>query len=485
VKRGLRLLFKDSLIYGLAGAANRLVKILLVPVVAKAFPAAVFGAFDTVSLYVYMLAVAGILGVNSAVIILATRGGAQASAGAMRVPASTGLRITAIVSLALTMLVIAAPGPWSSVLLGDSRYATPILWAAASVPFSALLLYALSLLQWSFRRAWYVAVALGSALVTIALSYVVAFHTDYGLTGLFAANLIGQAGGAIVALYAARDMLGGGWDRALARQMLAVGLPFAIIAIASNLVPSVDRLFLVQAHSLADAGIYGMGQKIAALSTLVLTGFQAAWGPFAFAQRDAPGKPELFGRVFLLTCTAAAWLAVVLVCAAPEIARLVATAAYSRAAIFVGPLALSAGLGAVFLVVAIGSVLEGRSLNNLTAYLFGLGVTVAINFALLRSDAPPLGIAWANCAGQAAAVVLMAVLSQRVHPVPYPFVRGAAVLLGGGALAITVGSGLAEASLLQLAAVIAAVSLGFVAWTWVAVLDQPLRARVLARLGAG
>ena len=71
--RALRLLFRDSAVYGLAGAANRFVKVLLVPVIAKAFPAEVYGAYDSASVAVYALAIAGIMGLHSSVIILATR----------------------------------------------------------------------------------------------------------------------------------------------------------------------------------------------------------------------------------------------------------------------------------------------------------------------------------------------------------------------------------------------------------------------------
>ncbi|HEU4829371.1 MAG TPA: oligosaccharide flippase family protein [Gemmatimonadales bacterium] len=484
MRRALGFLLRDSLVYGVAGAANRFVKILLLPVVARAFPTEAFGAFDAVGVYVYILAVAGILGLNSAVVIVATRGGATATPEIMRGPAAMSLRMTVAVSLLLSAVFLLAPGWWSAQLLGTRDYASAISWGAASVPFSAVLIYLLSLLQWGFRRTWYVTVALGSALLTIVLSYLVAFHSTLGLNGLFAANLVGQAAGAAVAGYACRDMLRGTWDSRRARELLAIGLPFAVIALASNLVPSVDRIFLVQSHSLADAGIYGLGQKIAALSSLILAGFQAAWGPFAFSQRSAPGKPGLFGRVFLLVCSLAAYLAVVLAVSAPFIARIIATEEYASAAIFVGPLALSAGLGAVFFVVAIGSVLEGKSLHNLVAYGAGLGATVLLNLLLAQMQAPPIGIAWANFAGQAIAVVCMTALAQRVHPVPYPMVPGAVVLLAAIPLCMLGAQAGGPLTTLQLAGVVAAITIAFFAWLWLAVLDSRDRRRVLQIIAA-
>ena len=92
MRRQLGFLLRDSFVYGLAGAVHRFVKVLLVPVVARAFPVEIFGAFDAAGVYVYALAVLGVLGLNSAVIIFATRGVSRADPGAMRQAASTVAR---------------------------------------------------------------------------------------------------------------------------------------------------------------------------------------------------------------------------------------------------------------------------------------------------------------------------------------------------------------------------------------------------------
>ena len=483
MKRQLGLLFRDSAVYGVAGALNRFAKLLVVPLVAKTFPAAIFGAYDTATVAIYALASLCILGLHSSVVIIATRGGGSASRETMQRPASTGLRVTAAVSLVLAVLLIVAREEFAVVLLGDTRYAGALAWAAASIPFSSLLLYALALLQWSFRRAWYVGVALGSALLTILLTYIAAFHTDHGLTGLFVANLAGQAVGAVLALWAARDLITGQWSRDIARDMLRIGFPFALVGMGSTFLPLIDRFFLVQYHSLDEAGLYGLGQKIAVLSMLVLAGFQSAWGPFAFAQRDQAAKGRLFARIFLLVCGTVAFVAIMLVLFAPAIARLAATSAYSASAIFVGPLALSYGLNAVFFVVAIGSVLEGRSLHNLTAYMSGMAVMVGANVVLAAVAAPPVAIAWANCGGKVVAAVIVAILSQRVHPVPYPFMKGLAVLLAGAAVVALLGGTIQGLGPAAVAGLGLGLTAAFAAWCWYGLLGPPERRLLAARIG--
>jgi O-antigen/teichoic acid export membrane protein len=148
----------------------------------------------------------------------------------------------------------------------------------------------------------------------------------------------------------------------------------------------------------------------------------------------------VYGRVLLLVAAIGVLMSTLLSLAAPRLAVLAASRSYGGAEVFVPPLALSATLGAVYFVVCIGAFLEGKSLFNLLAYLSGIGVTVIANLVLVGLGAPAVGIAWANCGGQAAAVVCMAILSQRVHPIPFPFARTAVLLAGGGLVAVAGGA---------------------------------------------
>lgn len=394
-------------------------------------PAAEFGVFDSAGIYSFAAAIAAVIGLDSAVVLLARRAGT--SAASSRAVAGTALLAVIAAGTAVAALGIAAPALWSTLLFGTGAYAPVVIWGALSVPFAATLMYLLGLLKWEFRRGWFLASSLGSAVASVGLTYFVALHTDLGLPGLVAATAAGQAAGALVAFWGARDLVAAEWDAASARRLAALGLPFALIGVASAIAPSVDRLFLAHAHSLTDTAVYAVGQRIAMLQVLVLGGFQAAWGPFAFSAAQAPDKEAMFGRVLSLVCVAGAAFTLLLVLIAPWLASVAAGAAYRPAVMFVAPLGLATALGAVFFVVSIGAFLAERTVFNLYAYAAGVAVTIAANVALVLLDVPPLGIAWANCAGQATGVVLMASLSQRVHPIRYPFAESALVLAGAGA----------------------------------------------------
>ena len=482
MKRHFAFLFRDSMVYGIAGALNRLVKILLVPIVAKAYSAEIFGAFDSLNVYLYVAAVAALLGLNSATVIVATADGRPSSPESLRPPAATSFRVVLAASCLLAGVLVIGARFWSVVLLGSARFTTPVIWAALSIPCSSVFLFTLGMLQWSFRRTWYISLALGTAVLTIGLTWIAATHTAFGLTGFFIANLLGQGAGAAAGVFATRDMLRGAWAPDALRRLLALGIPFMVIGVAGTLLPSIDRLFLVQAHSLDVTAVYALGQKIAALSALTLAGFQAAWGPFAFARRGDPEKTRLFSTILLLVATAVAALSVLCVLLAPAISRVMATDAYAGSAVYVGPLALSTGLTAVFAVVAIGSVMEGRTLHNLAAYVLGVLVTLGLNVLLAVLHTPPIGIAWANLAGQLAAVTVMAMLSQRVHRIPYPFVRST-VILAIAALAVAeLGGHVATMGGATIGYLVLGVIVTTGVWLWAVVLDAGQRANIMARL---
>ena len=435
-------------------------------------PAAEFGVFDSAGIYSFAAAMAAVIGLDSAVVLLARRAGT--SAAASRTVAGTALLAVVAAGTGVALLGVVAPGLWSTLLFGTGSYAPVVVWGALSVPFAATLMYLLGLLKWEFRRGWFLASSLGSALASVGLTYFVALRTDLGLPGLVAATAAGQAAGALVALWGARDLVGLHWDAASARRLAALGLPFALIGVASAIAPSVDRLFLAHAHSLTDTAVYAVGQRIAMLQVLVLGGFQAAWGPFAFSAAQSPDKEAMFGRVLALVSVAGAAFTLLLVLIAPWLATVAAGTAYRSAVIFVAPLGLATALGAVFFVVSIGAFLAERTVFNLYAYAAGVAVTIAANVALVLLGVPPVGIAWANCAGQATGVVLMASLSQRVHPIRYPFVESALVLAAAGAAGSWLAARPPETTAGVLAAM-GAVAASAMAWAWFRVLTPPER----------
>jgi O-antigen/teichoic acid export membrane protein len=477
------LLGRDAVVYGLAGGISRFVKVLLVPVVAKAYPAETYGVFDALGVYTYLLAVVGVLGLDSVVVLFAKRRADRAHDGGSA--ATLALLMAAGTSVAIALVAILGREAWSELLLGSPDFAAAIAWAGATVPFSAVLLFSLSLLKWEFRRAAYLAASLGSVVASIALTWLVAFHTDYGLAGLFAASMAGQAIGACVALWACRDLFGPVADAETARRMVGIGIPFVLIAAAGAFTPSIDRFFVVRVHSLEAAALYGVGQKVAALSALALSGFQTAWGPFAVGMGGAPNRDRVFGRVLLLVAVWGVYLTVILSLAGPLLATTLATREYAGAGAVVPPLALATVLTTVYFVVSIGSFLEGRSLLNLSAYAMGIAVTLLLDLLLASRQTSPEGIAWANCAGQGVAVACMAMFSHRAHPIAFPFVAAGGTLTTGAVLAVLAARAARVLPFSGLILAALATTAAFGLLTWFAILQPAERRAILSHRRPG
>ena len=79
----------------------------------------------------------------------------------------------------------------------------------------------------------------------------------------------------------------------------------------------------------------------------------------------------------------------------------------------------------------------------------------------------------------------MAWLAQRVHPIPFPFARGVALLAGAALAAAMIGRhvpGWSGAAVLAAAALLALIC---ALWLWLGVLEPAERARLLARGARG
>ena len=156
---------------------------------------------------------------------------------------------------------------------------------------------------------------------------------------------------------------------------------------------------------------------------------------------------------------------------------------YVGATAYVLPLGLSIVLATIFFVVSIGAFLEGRTAFNLYAYVTGVGVTLALNVVLVALETAPVAIAWANCFGQAASVTFMAWLAQRVHPVPYPFLRGAVTLAAAAGVGLLIARWAPEAGIGSVTGTLAALTAAAGLWGWFGVLSPAERRALRLRLG--
>jgi O-antigen/teichoic acid export membrane protein len=288
--------------------------------------------------------------------------------------------------------------------------------------------YLLTLFRLEERARAYFLTTLINVLAAIGLTVVLVVGKDEGARGL----LLGSyASGAVVvlALIAVhRRRLSLRVDVPLLRRLTRFGLPTMPAELSLYLLNFVDRIVIVRAAGLAEAGLYSLAVKFAQGVNVLVRGFQLAWPPLAYSIRDDGEARRAYAAIVTWFVAGCAFVVAGMWLFSRWIVRALAAPEFFGSYEAIGLIATGVTLYALYMVLVVILGRTGRTEFNLPATSAALLANVALNIALV----PPLGIVGAGLALVASYVVVVALMylfTQRLFPVPYEWGRLARVVL--------------------------------------------------------
>ena len=305
---------------------------------------------------------------------------------------------------------------------------------------------------WSFtnqEQAWavlrvderlraYATASTVNVLMTIASTVILVVAAGLGPTGY----LLGNYGSTTIVLLAVWWTLRHRLAPRRARnvdswgELLRFGLPTVIAEASVYLLSIVDRYYIYHHRSAGEAGLYSIAVKFAGAISFIVTAFQYAWPPLAYAVESDEEAGRLYGLVttyYLLLC---GWIVAGLALEGRWILRLLTTRQFYGANSAMPWVSLGwafYGLWVIFLTIA-GRARQTR--RNFPAAALGLVVNVVLLLVLVG----PLGLAGAGialCGAYVAMIAFMYVLTRNDFHVDFEWLRlvQLAIVLGGmGAL---------------------------------------------------
>jgi O-antigen/teichoic acid export membrane protein len=337
-------------------------------------------------------------------------------------------------SSAAALAALPFAGPISEALLDEpapdlARIAIGGLWVLTLFEFL------LTLFRLEERARAYFTVTLANVLATIALTVVLVVGEGEGARGLLLGSY--AAGGAFVIglIVAQRRRLSLRVDRPLLRRLLRFGLPTMPAELSLYLLNFVDRIIIVRAAGLAEAGLYSLAVKFAQGVNVLVRGFQLAWPPLAYSIREDGEARRAYAAIVTWFVSGCAFVVVGMWLFSRWIVRALAAPEFFNSYEAVGLIATAVTLYALYMVLVVILGRTGRTEFNFPATIAALVANVALNLALV----PPFGIVGAGAALVASYVVVVALMyafTQRLFPVPYEWSRLARVVLVSTALVV-------------------------------------------------
>ena len=427
---------RQTIVYGLGGAALQLVGLVTVPIFTRVFDAGQYGTLETtIAAYSALLMLAD-LGLTSS----AQRSYFdydQEHDRERRTALSTGLASSMTLAVMWAVVAIAFATSISSWQFGTARYADLIRIAAVCVPVAVLCNFLRETVRLKVRPWAYTISMTGGALVGTAFALVDVLAFNGGISSLLWGMLVGNTFSALVSSVVLRGAVIGSFSVPELRRMFAYGLPLVPTSISLWGVSLLDRSLLTKLAAgnsqarLAATGEYALANRFSAILMFLVTAFSLAYGPFQLSlwQEDPELEKRVRARMLTYVALGLTTVAVTLSLFAREIAQVVSPN-YTTAYEAVGMLTMSV---AVFGVSNLA--LAGISLTRRTGYIaIYTGLSLILNAGLNFLLIPPWGMLGSAFATIAAYVLLAGLYywrSQILYHTPYSLRRTIIVLVAG------------------------------------------------------
>lgn len=400
---------RQTIIYGLSGAAIQVVGLITLPVFARAFSPAEYGVIEIASVTFAFLGVCADAGLASASQRSYFDYGEE-DARQRRSVLATALIASTLFATSFAMLLILLRDPVADFLFAGQRYATVIVLVAVSLPLSVLVNLSREAMRLRFRAWHYVASSAIAVAVSAGVGLGLVLAAGVGVEALFIGIVAGNLASSVYGFLVTRRDFAGPPSRPELRTMLLYGIPLIPVAVANWGLSFLDRLMLAQLDDLDAVGQYALATRVGSVLLFAVTAFAVAFSPFILSlyQEDPAMEREVRGRAIVIVTTGFLIIAVVLSLFAREIIEIVAPA-FDEGYRAVGPLALGlAAFGSTTMTMT--GIALARRTSYLAAYsLLAVAINVVLNFILI----PPFGIVGAAL-GTLGAFLALTLLYQRM-----------------------------------------------------------------------
>lgn len=424
----LAFLAKHSVIYGIGNMLSRIVAFVMLPIYTRHLTPFDYGVLELVDTTLAMVGLVAGLGVAGAM----SRFYFEYSEPRARDRVVSTTFVLAGVAVALVLaLLLPLSSTLAQLLFDRSGLASIFVVALIGLGIGLFIDVAQVYLRIRQQSLWYVAVSVANLVVGVGLNIYFVVFQETGVIGIFYASLGAKVVVGVPLAIAILARVGLQFDTALAKDMCRYSLPLIPSDLANTAVGYSDRYFINHFLSTADAGIYGLAQKIGtAVHLLVTSPFLMTYLPRRFEIAQGPDAPRVFASIFDYHVLVLLIMSVALAIYAHEILIVMTTAPYYGAAQLLPLIAFS--------MIVLGTKYHfqfGILYRKMTRYQMYINLgTAVLHVALNAVLIPQLGL-WGGLVAfnlaMATNSALTYIVSRDLYPIPYDFARNLRLLAVG------------------------------------------------------
>jgi O-antigen/teichoic acid export membrane protein len=332
--------------------------------------------------------------------------------------------------------IIALASGWlARVFFDDTVYLPALRIMLLNTLLISLTFIPFHLMRLRNRAVTYSGLVFARSIGTVALQPLFVIWLGWGVTGLFAADLVVTLALLPVLWPWMRPLLRPVVARDELRAVLRFGLPRLPHGLAQQALDAGNKLLLRNYVPLESQGIYQNGTTLGTGVRFFTSSFETAWAPFYYSTAKQPDAKTVFAKMATYGIAALTLIVAITVAVARDVILLFLRPEYLDAVPVVPIFAVGIAMQGVYLLTSIGLNLTKRTELYPVATIAALAVGLGSGLFLM----PQFGITGAATAFLASTVTQTTVafiLSRRQYPVSYELGRLARIIAAGAVAAM-------------------------------------------------
>jgi O-antigen/teichoic acid export membrane protein len=424
LKKLIKQLAGESVIYGISGMVSRFIGIFLVPLYTRVLLPEDYGRLNLVNTTFYFISVLIVCALDNS----AARWFYDTEEESDRKKTISSWFWFQLATSVLALFIITIfSAIFSNIILKEN---TPILFIIPALGLLTTILPVI-LINWlrmSRKPLHTVIFTTVSVLLNIGFNIFFTLYHKMGVKGILLAAVISNSIVSLYALYTLRNWLLIKYiSKFRLKEMLKFALPLIPTSVAFWVLNGSSSYVLSHYYGKAEVGLYQIGNMLASVVTMIVGAFQMAWGPFAFSIINKPEAKKIYALVLTLYTTLMCTMALGTALFAQEGLMILTTSKYYSAQWVGGILAFN-GIIYGFAYIAVMGISKVKTTTPIAFAVIVAAMLTAILYFILVPLLGKEGAALSTALGYIFVPVYVFYKSQKVWFIPYNFLLSISII---------------------------------------------------------
>ena len=292
----LQLFLENFFVYGLGGIFNKVIPLIMIPIVTRIMPSTDYYGISDLSYTVVQFAIAvALMGMYDAMYRMFFEKNDESY---KRTVCSTALVFTCFTSFIVFIIMLFLRNVIAQYFFGDRQYAYVVYLSAMAALVGATNTIISSPTRMQNKRKVFLVTNLATPLLSysFSISMLLAGHYVIALPlGVVISNVMIEVAFGVMNRKWFSPRL---FDKKLLKQMLVIAIPLLPNILTYWLFNSCDKVMVKNILGAGAAGIYSVGSKLGHASQLIYMAFAGGWQYFAYSTMKEMNQVENNSRIF-------------------------------------------------------------------------------------------------------------------------------------------------------------------------------------------